>query len=255
MATEARTGMVRVAHIMGMPISLDIADDLPPQELERLSDLAFDWLREVDEQFSTYRPDSEISRLARGELTTPSPLVASVLERCEELRAETDGWFDAFAGGPLDPSGLVKGWAVQEASDRLTAAGCRNHCVNAGGDIALRGGPSPGQPWRIGIRHPWQPMALSWVLACTDLAVATSGTYERGAHIIDPFTRLPATDLVSVTVVGPDLGTADAYATAALAMGLAGLDWLAGLDGHESAAVTSDGRAFRSDGLPVAAAP
>ena len=249
-----RTGMVRVAHVMGMPISLDLADDLPAAELERLADLVFDWLREVDERFSTYKSTSEISRFARHELDLEScsPDVRLVLDRSADLWTRTNGYFDIHASGALDPSGFVKGWAVQEASDRLWTAGSRNHCVNAGGDIAVRGGPRPGEPWRIGIRHPWQPMAVSWVLAVTDRAVATSGTYERGQHIIDPFTGLPATELVSVTVVGPELATTDAFATAALAMGLSGLDWLASLEGYESAAITEDGRAFRSDNLPVA---
>jgi thiamine biosynthesis lipoprotein len=250
---DERAGMLRVEHVMGMPISLDLADDLPLDELERLADLCFDWLREVDARFSTYKLDSEISRLARGELRAEecSPDVTLVLERCADMWRSTDGYFDAYATGSLDPSGLVKGWAVQVASERLTAAGSASHCLNAGGDIMLRGGPRPGEPWRVGIRHPFQPMSVAWVLAITDGAVATSGTYERGPHVINPRTGQPARELCSVTLVGPDLVIADAYATAALAMGEPGIDWLAAVVGYESAVVTEDGRAFRSDTLPV----
>ncbi|HZM76250.1 MAG TPA: FAD:protein FMN transferase, partial [Candidatus Limnocylindrales bacterium] len=115
------------------------------------------------------------------------------------------------------------------------------------------GNPEPGQPWRVGIRHPFEPMKLAWVLEGTDLAVATSGTYERGFHVVDPFHGVPAEALCSVTVTGIDLGRADALATAATAMGRKGIDWLAGLAGFESAVVTREGDAFRSDGLPVAA--
>jgi thiamine biosynthesis lipoprotein len=196
-----------------------------------------------------------VSRLVRGELRREecSPDVGHVLDRCAELWSATDGYFDAYASGSLDPSGYVKGWAVQVASDRLVAAGSAHHWLNAGGDIRLRGEPAPGEPWRIGIRHPFDAQRLAWVLAGNDLAVATSGTYERGFHVLDPYTGLPARELCSVTVVGPDLSLADAYATAALAMGRRGLDWLAKLDGHESAAVTADGDAYRSDGLPVSA--
>jgi thiamine biosynthesis lipoprotein len=249
----SRAGTFRVEHVMGMPVSVDLADDLPNDRLERLVDDTFAWLREVDARFSTYKVDSEVSRLAQGALRLEacSTDLRQVLDRCADLWRRTDGFFDVYAGGGLDPSGYVKGWAVQVASDRLVAAGSTNHCVNAAGDIVVRGGPRPGEPWRIGIQHPFQRMAVCWVLGVSDVAVATSGTYERGLHVIDPHTGQPAQELCSVTVVGPDLGTADAYATAALAMGLSGLDWLAKLDGHESAAITKDGRAFRSDHLPV----
>jgi FAD:protein FMN transferase len=133
-------------------------------------------------------------------------------------------------------------------------AGSVNHCINAGGDVRSRGRPAPGRTWRIGIRHPWQADKLCWVVAGTDIAVATSGTYERGHHVIDPKTGQPARDLRSVTVTGPDLALADTYATAGLAMGGPGLDWLARLagSGYESAVVTERGQAFRSDGFPVA---
>jgi thiamine biosynthesis lipoprotein len=246
--------LVRVEHVMGMAISLDLADDLPVHELERLADGVFDWLRVVDGIFSTYKPESEISRLARGEVRREecSPVVGEVLDRCAELWDETGGYFDINAGGVLDPSGYVKGWAVQRACDRLLAGGSANHCLNAGGDIVVRGAPLGRQRWRVGVRHPWEALSVAWVLEVTDLAVATSGTYERGLHVLNPFTGAPAADLRSVTVVGPELGTADAYATAALAMGLRGIDWLATLPGHESAVVTEDGRALRSDGLPTA---
>ncbi|GAA3286542.1 FAD:protein FMN transferase [Dactylosporangium vinaceum] len=249
--------LVRVEHVMGMAVSLDLDDDRPVPDLERLADGVFAWLRTVDEIFSTYRPESEISRLARGELRREecAPEVGEVLDRCAELWDETDGYFDINAGGRLDPSGYVKGWAVQRACDRLLEAGSANHCLNAGGDIFVRGAPLGREKWRVGIRHPWEAMSVAWVLEVTDTAVATSGTYERGLHVVDPFTGRPVNDLRSVTVVGPELGTADAYATAALAMGRAGIDWLAALPGHESAVVTESGEALRSDNLPVAANP
>lgn len=241
---------------MGMAVSLDLADDLPDAELAAAADEVFAWLATVDGRFSTYRPDSEVCRLDTGALAPDgcSPDVRAVLDRCAALRAETGGYFDAYATGRLDPSGYVKGWAVQVASDRLVAAGLRNHCLNAGGDVRLRGGPAADRGWRVGVRHPWEEHRVCWVIAGTDLAVATSGTYERGHHVVDPHRGVPARDLRSVTVVGPDLGTADAYATAALAMGLPAIGWLAGLAagrGYESGVVTEDGRCFRSAGLPT----
>jgi thiamine biosynthesis lipoprotein len=248
------TGGVRRAEaVMGTVAMLDIADPLPTAEIERVVRRVFDWLHDVDRRFSTYRIDSELNRLDRGELrlAAASDDLRLVLERCADLWRRTDGYFDAYATGRLDPSGYVKGWSVQIASEMLTAAGAPNHCVDAGGDLQTRGRPAPGKDWHIGIRHPWRPDRLSWILHGTDLAVATSGTYQRGPHVIDPRRGVPSTGLRSVTVIGRDLAEADAYATAGLAMGEAGLDWLAALDGYAVAAVTDDGRAFRSTNLPL----
>jgi FAD:protein FMN transferase len=239
---------------MGTAISVDIADRLPDDRLVALAQQTFAWLREVDARFSTYQPDSEVNRVDRGDLAVAaaSADLRFVLDACADLWRRTDGYFDPYATGRLDPSGFVKGWAVQIASDRLAAAGAANHYVNAGGDVRCRGYQQPGAPWRIGVRHPWLADQLSWVLTGTDLAVATSGSYERGPHVIDPRRGVPATELRSVTVVGVDLGLCDGYATAALAMGTAGLAWLGRLDGYECGVVTEDGRSFRTDGLPIA---
>ncbi len=150
-------------------------------------DGVFAWLRWVDATFSTYDAGSEISRWGRGELALRDAhaLVRDVLGRCERLRADTGGAFDIRfrPGAPPDPSGLVKGWAVERAGARLAAAGARDFCLDAGGDVLVRGGP-----WRIGIRHPRRRDRLAGVLALRDGAVATSGAYERGAHIRDPRT-------------------------------------------------------------------
>jgi thiamine biosynthesis lipoprotein len=241
---------------MGTVVSIELADDLPDI---RLADLIGDtcaWLHEVDQRFSTFKQDSEVNRFQRGELALDdlSADLRHVLDACADLWRFTDGYFDAYAAGPLDPSGYVKGWCIEVASARLAKAGSTHHYLNAGGDIRMRGLNAEGQPWRIGIRHPWDADKLSWVLALTDGAVATSGTYERGEHVWNPRTGKPARGLRSVTVVGADLALADAYATAALAMGESGIRWLAqrSADGYESAVVTDDGRAFSSAGLPAA---
>ena len=248
------TGLHRVEQVMGTAISVQIADLHAQPDLERLVSEAFAWFHDIDRRFSTYRDDSEITRLDRREcsLDDCSPIVRDVLDACTMLATATDGFFDVRATGRLDPSGYVKGWAVERASDRLVAAGAVNHCINAGGDVRVRGHEVPGNPWRIGIRHPFEADKLAWVVTGTDLGIATSGVYERGLHVVDPRRGQAASGLCSVTVVGPDLGQADAYATAGVAMGLAGLDWLAALDGYEVAVVTAAGAAYRSDGLPVA---
>jgi thiamine biosynthesis lipoprotein len=245
-----------VEQVMGTAVSIELADDRPEAEVRGLIADVCAWLHEVDARFSTYKQDSEVSRMRRGELTAAdcSDDLRHVLAACADLWRDTDGYFDAYATGPLDPSGYVKGWSVEVASQRLAAAGSTSHYINAGGDIRMRGTHPDGGPWRVGIRHPWEPDKVSWVLALTDGAVATSGTYERGDHVINPRTGAPARGLRSVTLVGPNLALADAYATAALAMGEAALPWLAKLatDGYDSAVVTDDGRAFSSAGLPAA---
>lgn len=246
-------GLRRHELVMGTMVAIDIADPLPPATLHALAEDFFAWMREVDARFSTYRDDSEVNRVERGELRPAdgSPHLRAVVDACARLWRETDGYFDVYATGRLDPSGYVKGWAAEVASARLVTAGSTNHFINAGGDVRVRGGPAPGRPWQIPLRHPWDPDGAFLVLAGTDLAVATSGTYARGFHVIDPRTGRPAQDLRSVTVTGPDLGLADAYATAAVAMGRPGLRWLADLPGHGTAVVTEDGEGYTSPGLPI----
>jgi FAD:protein FMN transferase len=138
---------------------------------------------------------------------------------------------------------------VQRAADLLSAAGAENFCIDAGGDVVARGRPSPERRWLIGIRHPIETGALASVVAVEDLAVATSGAYERGEHILDPHTGRPPAGLLSVTVVGPDLGPADAYATAAFAMGADGPAWTATLAGYEAMCITTDERVLSTPGF------
>jgi thiamine biosynthesis lipoprotein len=240
--------LFRVEQIMGMPIAIEIRDAEPDAGLAAI---AFGMLRRADEVFSTYQPNSQISRLARGELRISDcdPAVDEVLSRAARLASQTLGFFSARPGGRLDPSGLVKGWAVQRAADAMSAGGARNFVINAGGDVVARGEPEPGEWWRIGIRHPEEHEALAAVVAGSDIAVATSGEYERGAHILDPHTRRPPSGLLSVTVVGPDLGTADAYATSIFAMGRTGPEWALGLGDYETLCITSDRQVLSTPGF------
>ncbi len=231
----------RAEQVMGMPVVVDVREgDAGPAALDRV----FEWLRFVDATFSTYRTDSEIRRLDRGELALRDahPAVREVLTRCERLRVATGGYFDARARGRLDPSGLVKGWSVDRAAALLSAAGARRFSVNAGGDVLVRGGP-----WRVGVQHPRERDRLAAVLSVTDGAVATSGAYERGEHIVDPLTGRPARGALSVSVLGRDLATADAYATAAFAMGERGPAWTAGLRGCGAMTILADDRVLSTE--------
>jgi len=240
---------VRVEHIMGTAISIDLRD---PEVDAASFETAFDWLRQVDARFSPFKPDSEVSRLGRGELTVDDchVEVAEILSLCEDLRAETGGVFNAWRWRPdgrLDPSGVVKGWAVERAAQLLAYAGARNFCINAGGDIVVRGNPQSGHPWRIGIRHPRQATAVAAVVGATDLAVATSGAYERGDHILDARDGRPPRGLLSMTVAGPSLTMADAYATIGFTTGIAGVAWVAARPHYAPYAITCEGRVRYTD--------
>ncbi|MGI5326077.1 FAD:protein FMN transferase [Actinomadura nitritigenes] len=230
-----------VEHVMGTVFSFDVRSPRTPEITVALAG-AVAWLHRVDRVFSTYREDSDVSRLARGEigLADCDPDVADVLRRCGELERETGGAFSATAAGRLDPSGLVKGWAIERASAILHDAGARDHCVNGGGDIQLRGEAAPGEPWRIGLADPADPTALAAVVSGTDLAIATSGTAERGHHIVDPRTGRPAAELASLTLVGRHLTEVDALATAAFVMGGAAREWASARPGVEAFAVAPD---------------
>lgn len=256
--------MLRVEQIMGMPIEIDVRDTGVDQAAV---DRAFDWLRGVDETFSTYKPESQISRLNAGFSVSGDMQkeVEEVLQRCAQLREETNGYFaietthlpvslqgrdgDLISHG-LDPSGLVKGWSVDQAGAILTEAGARNFSINAGGDVRVRGGALPETCWRVGIRHPIERDKLAAVVETSDLAIATSGAYERGQHIIDPHTGVPPTGILSVTIVGRDLGTADAFATAAFAMGEDGPRWTMTLADYESMTILEEGSVLLTPGFP-----
>jgi thiamine biosynthesis lipoprotein len=240
-----------VEHIMGMPVTVDIRDE---EAGENVLEAMFDVLRCADAIFSTYKEDSEISRLNRGELALADahPDVREVLDRCEALRLETDGYFDVRAAAPgvIDPSGLVKGWAVDRAAALLDEAGVRNYAVNVAGDMRLRGRAVPEPCWSVGIQHPLERESIAAVVRANDLAVATSGAYSRGDHVLDPHTHRPPTGVLSVTITGPELATADAYATAAFAMGAAGIHWTARLRNHEAMTILADQRVLKTPGFP-----
>ncbi len=236
-------------HVMGTVFSIQVDDE---GDWRAAIGQVVAYLHEVDRTFSTYRPDSQISRLGRGEMRLREcvPAVGEVLALCAHVQAVSDGYFAASIGRRLDPSGLVKGWAIERASALLSAAGASSHAVNGGGDMQLVGNLSDGRPWRVGIAHPLQPGALSTVVQARDLAVATSGIAERGCHIVDPRTGRAPSGLASITVTGASITLVDAYATAAYAMGLAARAWIEGLDGYEAFAVTENGEWWATDRFP-----
>jgi FAD:protein FMN transferase len=224
---------------MGMPVTVDVRG---PGVVAAALDEVFADMRRIDQLFSPYRAGSEVSRIDRGVLPPEeaSPEVRAVIDLCERYRRATGGWFSAWIGGRFDPSGLVKSWAMDRACGILERHGARDYLLDAGGDVVARGHRVAGEPWRVGIRHPVRRDRVARVVLASDLAVATSGTYEKGAHVRDPHTGAPATEVLSLTVVGPDIVEADVHATAALAMGGRGLELIEALAGYEAYAIFPD---------------
>ncbi|MGO8877293.1 MAG: FAD:protein FMN transferase [Acidimicrobiales bacterium] len=208
-------------------------------------------LHRLDEIFTTWSPASAMSRFRGGRLRpheVPAELPV-VLELCRQVRAASGGWFDPWAmPGGLDPTGLVKGWAVEQALGLLGGAGLEGAMVNAGGDVALLGHPPGGAGWRIGIRHPWRADALACVIEAEG-AVATSGCYERGAHLVDPRNGRPSQAAASATVIGPRLAFADALATALAVGGDEALELIGGLAGYEAYLIRADGTELATAGV------
>jgi FAD:protein FMN transferase len=238
---------------MGMAISMDFQDPVGGNVVEEI----VRWFHDVDATYSTYKLESPISRyglgqLRRAELTRE---IKDILELCEAIRDDSGGAFDPWSvpapnASRFDPSGIVKGWAVERAAGMLEARGCSNFCINAGGDIAVRGTTETGAPWRIGLRHPTAPGSFAKVVELSGrVAIATSATYERPDHIIDPKTGQPSVAITSATVIGPDLTFADAYATTVFVKGRAGLQWLQQQDPTYEGFVIDDDQTFATEGF------
>jgi thiamine biosynthesis lipoprotein len=236
--TRALTG--RVEHIMGMPISIDVRRvNAEGFGIDRCLEECFASLREVDDLLSLWRQDTPLARLARGELDVADcpPEIAEVLGLAAEAYIATDGWFDGRRpGGGIDPTGLAKGWALARVGRILTGAGVEEWCVNAAGDLLVR-----GAGWRIGIADPRDTTAVITVLEVGDTAVCTSGITERGRHIWNPYTGQPADAILAVTVVCSDPVRADVLATAAVARGPSALEWLGRMPGVQALVVPTHG--------------
>lgn len=236
---------------MGLPVSIHLRGDASQSEpADECVQAVFDELRAVDALFSTYRRDSEVCRIDRGELSADAahPLVREVVGVCEAARVLTEGAFDANRTDHdhdgrrrFDPSGLVKGWAVERAATQLADHLSCDVSVNAGGDIAAHVRSPHDPPWRIGIEDPRERSRVLAVVPLLTGGVATSGTAARGRHIVRPVDGAAVDDLLAVTVVGPSLMWADVFATAAFVRGHDALSWLEDLPGYEGLTVDRSG--------------
>ena len=236
--------------IMGMPVSVSVADMMATDDdLEA----AFNRFIEADLRFSPFRPDSELSRLNRAEISPNecSGQLLDILALAETTRIDSGGYFDIRRpDGKLDPCGIVKGWAIREAASELTRRGMHDFFVDAGGDIQAHGKNGNGQEWRVGIRNPFNADEVVKVLIPRGAGVATSGNYLRGAHIYNPHApdETPS-GVASLTVIGPDILEADRFATAAFAMGEAGIGFIERVQGLEGYQIDAQGMACMTSGL------
>lgn len=219
-------------QVWGTTVFVDVASDSENEsQLQQGIDHVRAFTLHVDEVFSTYKEDSIVTQLRKNHIgiESCSEEVLDVWERCAVARYLTDGAFDPWAvEGGFDPSGLVKGWAADKCAQILQRNGAQYIQVNAAGDLSLRGGfagDGAVKPWSIGVVNPENRKEHVQVFDITDGAIASSGSYERGAHIVDPHTGLIAIGAKSATVVGPDGGLADALATALMVEGRDGAIW------------------------------
>jgi thiamine biosynthesis lipoprotein len=248
----------RLETVMGTIVTIDVYPSsagtsaqraLIARQIQRACDI----LHQADEIFSTWRQDSPVSRLRRDEITADdAPAeVPDVIAACAAARDLSGGWFDPWAmPGGFDPTGYVKGWAAQRALTVLASTdGVAGVMVNAAGDIACSGALPTGQPFRVGIADPAAPRRLAAIVELTG-AVATSGSYERGPHLIDPHSGRPAAMAASASVTGPDLGLADALATGLAVAGPGGLAFVEAIAGYAAFTIGFDGTRQSTPGFP-----
>ena len=241
--------MKETRDIMGMPVAIAVAGPVNTQDIEDV----FAYFVSVDDRFSTYKEDSEITKINRGEIkaTDFSSEMQEVFEIALTTKRESGGYFDIVKpNGSIDPSGIVKGWAIRNAADMLRAKGYGHFYIDIAGDIQSQGTSDDGTPWRIGIRNPFNREETVKVLSPQGAGVATSGTSARGQHIYNPLKPGTAiTDVISLTVIAPDVMEADRLATAAFAMGEDGIRFLETLPGFEGYQIDSKGMATMTSGF------
>jgi FAD:protein FMN transferase len=238
---------------MGMPVTVEAVGE----DTRGVLNAAFAWFREVDRRFSPFKPESEVSALNGADDERPlSPELREILALAETTRWETFGYFNIRRpDGRIDPSGLVKGWAIRRAAQLIAASGHSDYLVEAGGDLQCAGRNGCGEPWRVGIRNPFDPMQSIKTLQPGNAGVATSGTSIRGAHIYDPHGTTAADEIVSLTVIAADIFDADRFATAAFAMGKGGIGFIEVTPGLEGYAVDHRGIATMTTGFKRVVAP
>lgn len=241
--------MKKTQIIMGMPITLTIVDsEVKEEDIHEV----FNYFRKIDARFSTYKKKSEISKFNKKEINEPdlSTDMRLILSLADETKKETNGYFDIHKDGEIDTSGIVKGWAIQNAVNILLERGYRNFMVDAGGDIQTNGRNHKGNKWQIAIGSPFVLEQTVKVFSLSGEGIATSGNYIRGSHIYNPYnTTDKLEDIVSLTVIGDSVYDADRFATAAFAMGRNGINFIENMYGFEGYMIDKNGIGIMTSGL------
>ncbi|MFO0882352.1 MAG: FAD:protein FMN transferase [Candidatus Saccharimonadales bacterium] len=230
--------MRKVSVRMGMPISID----LPSVKGQKYFDALFAIGEEIDERFSPYKSNSELAKLWRGQIREKdaSKDMQAVIQACNDYEQITNGYFSPRYAGTFNPTGYVKGWAIQQMADYLDSHGIDTYLINVAGDIVAKS--KHGHSWDIVIANPVNTAEPIATIKLDNGAIATSGNYERGTHIYDPHTKLPADELASVTIIGPSIIPVDVYATAVFAMSHEkGSEFMKKQRGFKAVFITKDG--------------
>lgn len=242
--------MKQTEALMGTTITIEITDSFAAKnDINRV----YADLENIESKFSVFKPDSEITLINNGKIMQRdwSKDIDLIFELAEKTKRETKGYFDIVTPeGKYNPSGLVKGWAIYNASKLLIKLGYKNFYIEAGGDIQVYGKNREGNPWSVGIKNPFNQNQIVKVIYLKDKGIATSGTYIRGQHIYNPHNiEKPLNEIVSLSVIGPNIYEADRFATAAFAMGQQGILFIENLNGFEGYMISKDGIATETSGF------
>jgi thiamine biosynthesis lipoprotein len=240
--------MKKQAIVMGMPAVINVVDvGVTDEDINEV----FSYFNYIDKKFSTYKKDSEISQINRRELKEwdYSSEMKKILKLSEETKKETNGYFDINFNGILDPSGLVKGYAVFQGAEILRKKDLRNYFVEIAGDIQIQGKNEKRESWKVGIQNPFNLDEIIKVIKLSNKGIATSGNYLRGMHIYNPKNGKFAEEVAGITVIGPNVYEADRFATAAFAMGENGIKFIERLKGFEGYMIKKDKKAVFTSGF------
>jgi thiamine biosynthesis lipoprotein len=239
--------MIKKTVIMAMPITVCIEEkDVKSKDIKEV----FDYLKRIDNKFSIFKKHSEISKINRGEVLKKdySPLMRKIISLCLLTKKQTNGYFDIEINGKIDPSGIIKGYAINEAAKMLLNKGYKNFFVEIAGDAQTHGTKN-GQSWKIGIQNPFNKKEIVKTVGLINKGIATSGNYIKGKHIFNPKTNEFADDIASITVIASNVYEADRFATAAFAMGEKGIEFIASQKGLEGYMIKKDRTAVFTPGF------